>query len=110
MIMDIRKYVKEDGQIPIDQWLQGIRDSRAKARILVRLDRLRLGLLGDHKAVGEGVQELRISDGKGYRVYYGFEENEIILLLCGGSKATQRKDIKLAKAYWKRFREEKHYD
>jgi len=77
---------------------------------LIRLDRLRIGLLGDHKAIGEGVQELRIPEGKGYRVYYGFEEDEIILLLCGGSKGTQQKDIKLAKAYWKRFREEKHYD
>ena len=65
---DIRKYQTAGGGIPFDQWMEGLRDVQARARILVRLDRLQKGLLGDWKSVGEGVYELRIDYGPGYRV------------------------------------------
>ena len=71
---------------------------------MVRLERVRLGNLGDWKAVGEGVSELRIEAGPGYRVYYGQDGKSIVILLCGGSKATQTRDIKHAKLYWQDYK------
>ena len=67
----IRKYRRRDGVVPFDRWMAKLKDERAKARILVQIDRLRLGLAGDWKTVGEGVFELRVHEGKGYRVYSG---------------------------------------
>lgn len=101
--MDIRKYQLESGRIPFDSWLQDLKDRRAKARILVRLKRLELGNSGDSKSVGDGVFELRVPEGQGYRVYYGQNGSEVVILLCGGSKSSQQKDIKLAKAYWRDY-------
>ncbi len=86
--------------------VEALRDKRAKARIQTRVDRLSLGLFGDWKSVGEGVFELRISEGKGYRVYYGKEGEAIVILLCGGNKSSQTKDIKQAKIYWKDYKGE----
>jgi putative addiction module killer protein len=103
-VTEIRKYRRPDGVVPFDQWMAKLRDGRAKARILVQLDRLKLGLLGDCKPVGEGVFELRIFEGIGYRVYFGREGRSIVILLCGGDKSTQARDIKLAKAYWQEYR------
>lgn len=65
-----------------------------------------LGNFGDTKPVGEGVSELRINEGKGYRVYFGRKGKEIVLLLCGGDKSTQQSDIKLAKKYWRKYCEQ----
>ena len=101
--MEIRKYELEGGGCPFDTWLLNLRDARAKARILIRLKRVELGNFGDTKSVGEGVNELRISEGQGYRVYYGYVENIFILLLCGGNKSTQERDIKVAKEYWRHY-------
>lgn len=78
-------------------WIDGLRDERAKARILERTRRLALGLLGDIKALGDGVSELRIDYGPGYRVYFIRRDAVIYLLLCGGNKGTQAKDIKRAR-------------
>jgi len=101
--MEIRLYQLEDGKVPFNLWMDNLRDKRAKAKILIRLDRLLLGNLGDTKSVGEGVSELRVNEGKGYRLYYGLEGKEIVILLCGGNKATQQSDIKLAKRYWRKY-------
>ena len=79
-------------------WLAGLRDERAKARILKRLDRAGQGNLGDVAPVGEGVSEMRIFYGPGYRVYFVQRGSELIVLLCGGDKSTQRSDIDEAKA------------
>ena len=106
-MIEIQKYITEDGRCPIDTWLKGMRDTRARARVLIRLDRIRLGLFGDHKPIAGGVEELRISEGKGYRVYFGRTGNEVVLLLCGGNKASQPKDIRQALKYWKQFNEAK---
>lgn len=77
-------------------WLHGLRDRRARARVQVRIDRLQLGLAEDVKAVGEGVSELRIDYGPGYRVYFTQRGLELIILLAGGDKRTQDRDIKKA--------------
>lgn len=79
------------------KWLSALRDIRAKARILARLDAARLGNLGDSKAVGGGVSEMRIDVGAGYRVYFIRRQAIVILVLCGGDKTTQAKDISRAK-------------
>ena len=79
-----------------DRWLTGLKDSRARARIATRLDRLALGNPGDVKAVGSGVSELRIDYGPGYRVYFMQRGPVVIVLLCGGDKRTQSTDIKRA--------------
>jgi len=78
-------------------WFVSLRDTRAKTRIDIRIKRLALGNPGDVKPVGEGISELRIDYGPGYRVYYKNTGKEIIILLCGGDKNTQNKDIEQAK-------------
>ena len=79
-------------------WLADLRDRRAVARIAARIDRLKLGNPGDVKSVGDGVSELRIDYGPGYRLYFKRVGHEIVLLLCGGDKSTQDRDIERAKA------------
>src|SRR5574337_49456 len=78
------------------QWLDGLHDIQARARILVRIERLAAGNPGDVEPVGEGVSELRINYGPGYRVYFQQRGRELIILLAGGDKSTQAKDIKAA--------------
>lgn len=79
-------------------WLDELADERAAARIAIRVERLRAGLIGDAKAVGDGVRELRIDYGPGYRVYFFRAGETIQLLLCGGDKRTQKRDIERAQA------------
>ncbi len=80
-----------------DRWLKSLKDRIAVARILVRIDRLALGNPGDVKSVGGGVSELRVDVGPGYRVYFAQRGEQLVLLVCGGDKSTQRQDIILAK-------------
>lgn len=101
---EIRKYRRPDNAIPFDRWIAKLRDTRARARILVQIDRLALGLSGDWRSVGEGVYEFRIFEGKGYRVYFARDGEAVVILLCGGDKSTQDRDIKLAKSYWHEYR------
>ena len=79
------------------RWLVNLHDIRAKARILARLDSARLGNLGDCSSVGGGVSEMRIDVGAGYRVYFTRRHRIVLILLCGGDKSTQTKDINRAK-------------
>jgi putative addiction module killer protein len=101
---EIKNYLKVDDTDPFDSWFDSLRDRRAKAKITARLDRVENGNLGDYKSVGEGVFELRIDYGPGYRIYFGQEGSKIILLLCGGDKSTQVQDILKAKEYWEDYR------
>ncbi|MDR6661975.1 putative addiction module killer protein [Tardiphaga robiniae] len=78
-------------------WLKNLRDIRARAKILSRIDRLELGNPGDVAPVGDGVSEMRIHYGPGYRVYFVRRGNELIILLCGGDKSSQSADIAAAK-------------
>jgi putative addiction module killer protein len=93
-------YVTQSGFCPFDEWLGDLRDNRAVAQIQRRLSRVQLGNFGDAKSVGSGVLELRIDVGPGYRVYFAQEGAEIVILLCGGDKSSQSKDIQLAHEYW----------
>jgi putative addiction module killer protein len=88
-----------------DVWLAGLRDVRARARIQARILRLSLGNPGDVKPVGEGISEMRIDYGPGYRVYFWQRGQILILLLCGGDKSTQEKDIKAARIIAARWKE-----
>ena len=84
-------------------WLVSLRDLMGRKRILARIARLEQGNFGDCEPVGEGVCELRLFFGSGYRVYFGEDENNIVVLLCGGDKGNQHQDIKQAKMYWKEY-------
>ncbi|MCX6597166.1 MAG: type II toxin-antitoxin system RelE/ParE family toxin [Acidobacteria bacterium] len=94
-----------DGSAPFANWLLGLRDPRARAAVNARLARVRVGLLGDVKAVGEGVFELRIDFGPGYRVYFGKDGPRVVVLLAGGTKKTQIRDIRLAQRFWKDYQD-----
>jgi len=100
MVNIVNEYIDKDEKSPYADWLGGLKDRRAKAKILIQVDKMELGLFGDVEPVGDGLSELRIHYGPGYRVYFAKEENHIYLLLCGGDKSTQSKDIKKAKIYW----------
>ncbi len=111
MVMDvhertIRFFIANNGQAPFETWLGALRDKRSKARILARIDRLRLGNFGDCRSVGVGVYELRIHTGPGFRVYFGLMGSEVVLLLCGGDKSTQSRDIANAQRYWQEVQQD----
>jgi putative addiction module killer protein len=97
-------YVTHDGKAPFEQWLNKLRDRRARARIDTCLARVRLGNLGETRDVGEGVHELKINYDPGYRLYFGNVGASLVLLLCGGDKSTQEADIKRAKEYWSDYK------
>ncbi len=100
----LRVYVTEEGKVPFAEWMNKMPD-KDRRRVQARLDRLAEGNLGDCKSVGNGVHELRLFFGAGCRVYFAFEGNAVVLLLCGGTKDTQNKDIKRAKEYWNNYQE-----
>lgn len=95
-MLELRHYLTADGKNLFEEWLDGVRDTRAQAAILARLDRLELGLFGDTKPVGSAVQELRIDVGAGYRVYYANLGRQTLLLMGGGDKSSQKSDISRA--------------
>ena len=99
-MIELFRYQCEDGHDPFSEWLNGLRDKVAQARIRVRLRQIEAGNLGDSEPVGEGVMELRIHVGAGYRAYLGRHGKTVVILLCGGDKRTQSTDIKQAKALW----------
>ncbi|MDF0553027.1 type II toxin-antitoxin system RelE/ParE family toxin [Kamptonema sp. UHCC 0994] len=101
---EIQTYETNEGRIPFEEWLDSLRDREGKAKIKGRLQRIALANLGDCKLVGENVVELRIDYGPGYRVYFGEIGSTVVLLLCGGDKSTQDRDIRKAKEYWIEFR------
>lgn len=97
-------YTTPGGRRPIDEWLNTLRDRSGLRAILMRLARVEAGHLGDHKSVGNGIYELRIPSGPGYRIYYGREGKAIILLLVAGDKSTQHRDIQTATLYFKEWK------
>ena len=98
-------YQTPNGREPFTEWFESIQDQETHNRIQKRLDRLALGNFGDYSTVGDGVFELRIHVGAGYRVYFGEVDNTIVLLLCGGDKSSQRRDVERAKTYWLEYKE-----
>ena len=99
-MIELRRYQLSDERIPVSEWLSSLRDRRARAQIEVRLRRVSSGNFGDTKPVGDGVSELRVDVGGGYRVYCGKHGQTLFILLCGGDKGSQQSDIALAKTYW----------
>jgi putative addiction module killer protein len=95
--MELRYYQTSDGHRHFVEWLAGLKDRQARTRIEARLARVAAGTFGDAEPVGEGVMELRVDWGPGYRVYFARVGQVIVLLLCGGDKRTQQKDINRAK-------------
>lgn len=99
-MIELFRYQREDGLEPLTEWLSALRDKMAQARIRVRLRQVQAGNFGDVEPVGDGVSELRIHVGAGYRVYCARHGRTVVILLCGGDKGNQSADIKRAKEFW----------
>lgn len=106
MAVTVREYETADGKVPFRDWLDTL-DRATRARVQARVVRFETGNLGDHKGVGGGVQEARVMFGPGYRLYFGQDGATLVLLLVGGSKGTQAKDIRRAQQYWRDYLGEK---
>jgi putative addiction module killer protein len=85
-------------------WLDDLRDAKNRRRIISRLVRVQQGNYGDVEPIGEGLSELRFFFGAGYRVYFGEDAGNIVVILCGGDKSSQSQDIENAKAYWQEYK------
>jgi putative addiction module killer protein len=100
----LRIYITSSGKRPFSEWLSAL-SVETRAVVRNRLDRIGLGNFGDAKSLGDGLYELRIDFGPGYRVYYGLDGKKIVLIVSSGDKSTQHKDIKLAKRHWNEYKE-----
>jgi putative addiction module killer protein len=108
---EVRIFIAANGRKPYRDWLDSL-TAQVRGIIRRRLNRIRFGNFGDTKMLGDGACELRIDFGPGYRVYYGIDGEKIVLLLSGGDKSSQTKDIKQAKIYWNEYKSNKeaHYE
>ncbi len=97
-------YADENGNEPFQLWLDDLRDAKNRRRIISRLVRVQQGNYGDVEPIGEGLSELRFFFGAGYRVYFGEDAGNIVVILCGGDKSSQSQDIENAKAYWQEYK------
>ena len=104
-MFEIRTYLTPNGEEPYAVWLSALPDRQARARVVVRVNRMASGNLGDVKPIGEGVWEARIDHGPGYRLYYAQAGKRLILLLIGGDKRRQQADIDQAQLYWADWQE-----
>ena len=102
---EIRKLELENGRVPFDDWFESLGDLRMQVAVDARLARVRAGNLGDHRSVGAGVFELRINMGPGLRIYYGEGRKQLVILLGGGDKTTQTRDINRARQLWQQWLE-----
>jgi putative addiction module killer protein len=102
---EIRKLQLENNSVPFDNWYRSLLDKKVRAAVDIRLARARLGSFGNHRHVGDGVQELKIDLGPGLRVYYGQHEGNVVLLLGGGDKSTQPRDINNAIKLWNQWKQ-----
>ncbi len=98
-VIELRYYVDEDGRSPFEQWIAGL-DRHSEAKVVVALTRLEQGNFSNVKSVGEGVLELRLDWGPGYRLYFGRDGAVLVILLTGGTKQRQPRDVERAKTYW----------
>ncbi|MBK8870751.1 MAG: type II toxin-antitoxin system RelE/ParE family toxin [Elusimicrobia bacterium] len=102
--LEIFQYETSSGKSPYREWFLSLKDGMVRSRIWARVDRLALGNPGDYKSLGQGVYELRLDFGPGFRIYYAPVKTILVLLLTGGDKSTQVSDIRQAKEYWKDFK------
>ena len=102
----IEDYITENGIVPFQEWLTQIKDKRHRIKVGLRLERTERGNLGDWKPIknSDGICELRLTDGKGYRIYYRIVKEKIILLLTGSTKEDQKKQITRAKMYYENYK------
>ena len=100
---EIKKLELQNGRVPFDEWFDSLADKRMQAAVDARLARVRAGNFGDCKSVGGGVSELRIAFGPGLRVYYGLHGQKIVVLVGGGDKSSQTRDIHRAQQLWRQF-------
>lgn len=100
----LKALVLENGSCPVEDWLKSIKDTQAKQRVQSRLDRIERGNMGDCKPVGDGIFEFRMDFGPGYRLYYAATGTTLVVLLVGGDKSTQDKDILLAQKLWEEYK------
>ena len=100
---EIKKLELQSGLVPFDEWFDALHDLKMQAAVDARLTRVRAGNFGDCKSVGGGVFELRIALGPGLRVYYGLQGQRVVILLGGGDKSTQARDIRRAQQLWQQF-------
>lgn len=105
MEIEIEIYETCSGKCPFIDWVDRLKEPHTRARIFTRLDRLKMGNFGDCKSIGNGVHELRIHYGPGIRIYYSKIDMKVILLLCGGDKNSQKKDIKNAQAFFEDYKD-----
>jgi putative addiction module killer protein len=103
----VKVYQDLDGSRPYRKWMDEWRDPCAKVKITARINRVKIGNLGDYKSVGGGVLELRVHYGPGYRVFFGIDRKEIVILLCGSDKSDQIAGIEKAKELWNCYKQEK---
>jgi len=104
---EVRYYITKAGKAPCEEWILNLRDQQGRSAILARIRRFGLGNPGKWRPVGQGVSELKIDVGPGYRVYFGEDGKTLVILLCGGDKKSQKKDIKVAHTYWTDYRSRK---
>ena len=102
MSVEIEIYVASSGKKPYVSWEKKL-DRQTRAVVAARIARLRLGNFGDCKVLTKGIYEIRIHHGAGYRIYFGKKKQTIVILLCGGDKQTQKRDIQKAKMYWEEY-------
>ena len=105
-LIEIRQYVDRQGRNPFERWFDKL-DDGAQARITVALDRLERGNVAAVRSTGAGVQELRLDFGPGYRIYFGWDGAQLVILLVGGTKRRQQTDIAEAHALWQEYKERK---
>ena len=98
-MIELVLYVTEEGKAPFEDWFNKL-DTTAALKVRTAIARIEIGNLGDVKPVGQGVSERRITFGPGYRVYFGQDGDKLVILLCGGTKKRQSRDIEQAKAFW----------
>ncbi|MCC6220620.1 MAG: type II toxin-antitoxin system RelE/ParE family toxin [Deltaproteobacteria bacterium] len=102
----VTTFVTGSGRAPYEEWFETLKDKRAQALVLSRIDRVCLGNFGNCKSVGNGVYELRIYYSSGLRIYFGLEGEQVVILLCGGDKGSQRKDIAYAQELWMEYKKD----
>ncbi len=105
---EVRNYMTPDGHVPFREWLVSLKDKKTRAIIEKRIERLHRGDFGDAKKLNGDLYELRTHYGAGYRVYWGDLAGILVILLCGGTKRTQKRDIQKAKDYWEEFKRRNH--
>lgn len=106
MAFEVQELVLPDGRMPFSEWLESLGGGKKQMIVDARIARFRAGNLGDHKSVGEGVFELRIDYGPGLRVYFGRRGQTVFILLGGGEKKTQARDIRRAQQLWKQHEDD----